>query len=71
MRAKKEVLLPEGLVLGENVRYYSDGWYIGRLDGFKDGRGIIMPNRAYKAKDGNHITVAEVNIEPLEDIRGS
>ena len=68
--AKKDKSLPEDLVLGQNVRYYRDGWHIGRLDSFENGRGSIMPNPAYSKKEGNHITVAEVNIEPIEEISG-
>jgi hypothetical protein len=57
--------LPEGLVLESYVRYYSNGWRVGRLDKWEKGMGIILPS----CKD-KHIKVSAVNIEPIEDIRG-
>ena len=67
MRAKKEeVPLPEGLVLNTNIAYYLDGWRVGRLDGFKGGKGIVTPNPAYKAAEGNHITVLPEDMKPLK-----
>jgi hypothetical protein len=58
--------LPEGLTLGADVRYYQNGWRTGRLDAWEKGVAVVMPYGKT-----NHIKVVEVNIEPIEDIRGS
>jgi len=65
-KGKAPKVEPEGLVLGDNVRYYSNGWRIGRYDGMEKKSVLIMP----VGKD-RHIRVAEANVEPIEDVRGS
>lgn len=70
MRKKKEIPpLPEGLVLGTNVRYYKDGWKIGLLDSW-DGMAHILPMGGYAGKVHRHVTVSEADIEPIEKIMG-
>lgn len=75
MRTKKTKLepkpLPEGLVLGTNVRYYNNGWKTGLLDKWEDGLALITPIGGYGAGVKRHIKVSEANIEPLETIGGS
>ena len=64
-KSKKQVPLPEGLSLGTNVRFYKDGWRVGRLDAW-DGRAQILPIGRDK-----HIWVSDANVEPIEIITGS
>ena len=72
MRKKKEEKpLPEGLVLGATVRYYDNGWRTGLLDGWENGQALITPASGYKGGVKRHIRVAEANIEPIEEIKGS
>ena len=56
----------EGLMVGQNVRYYSNGWRTGRFDGIEKKMLLIMPIGGHK-----HIKVSDSNVEPIEDIRGS
>lgn len=63
--------LPEGLVLGTNVRYYKNGWKIGLLDKWEKGLAKIIPIGGYKGGLRNHITVHGSDIEPIEVIGGS
>jgi hypothetical protein len=58
--------LPEGLVLGTNVRYYSEnGWKTGLLDGYKNGFAIILPIGGYKTDLKCHKKVDIANVEAL------
>ena len=70
MRKKKyEIPLPEGLVLGSQVRYYTEqGWKLGLLDKWENGRGSIIPIGGYKSGIKRHVSVSDANIEPLEEI---
>jgi hypothetical protein len=67
LKAKKEYpSMPEGLVIGTNVRFYDNGWRVGRLDAWVEGKGQIMP-----IGKGRHILITEANIKPIEEIHGS
>jgi hypothetical protein len=60
-KRKVEIPLPDGLVLGTLVRYYWEGYRVGRLDTFKNGIADIMPTGK-----GRHIHVPIEDVQPLE-----
>jgi hypothetical protein len=61
--AKAPKAEPEGLVLGDNVMYYKNGWRVGRYDGMEKSLLLIMP-----IGKNRHIRLAEANVEPIEDV---
>jgi hypothetical protein len=65
-KRKVEIPIPDGLVLGTMVRYYSNGWRTGLLDKWVNGVGRIMP-----IGKKVHISITEDNIEPIEETKGS
>lgn len=56
--------LPTGLVLGELVYYYLEGWRVGTLVEVKGSRAHIRPVAAFKASTP-HLIWAQ-----LEDVKG-
>ena len=61
--AVKPALLVNGLVLGELVSYYDEGWRIGHLDDVKKTTAWVIPIGGYKAAKKRAVSV------PLEDVR--
>lgn len=59
----KPDLLANGLVLGELVSYYDEGWRIGHLEEVKKTLAWVIPIGGYKAAKKRAISV------PLEDVR--
>lgn len=72
-RTKKiEIPLPEGLILGSRVRYYTEqGWKTGLLDKWENGRAGILPIGGYRSGLKRHVSVAEANVEPIAEVKGS
>jgi hypothetical protein len=79
-RAKKtktkavEKPLPDGLVLGVLVRYYRNGWHVGKLDSWSKGTAKILPPSVHDteaATGKRRITVCAANVEPIEVVAGS